>query len=416
MILKLRKTRIKVPRDLGPISRIDRAAESRPEDVGLNRKHVEAIWTHVEELYRTGLQPAITLVLRRHGKIVLKRAIGCVSGNEPDDKRPLVPLEPDSPICLFSASKAITALLVHKAVEQNLLSLDDRVVDYVPEFGAHGKDKVTLRQLMAHRAGIPSIPIKNPDPRLLLDWDKIVNILCTAKPSNQRFERQAYHALTAGYVVGELLRRATKRELPDLMREWLAAPLGARYLTYGLAPEHRHLAPRNVFLGPKLWPVTSFAKRILGASFDRAVEISNDDAFLSAVIPAGNIYASADEACRVYQMMLNGGVLDGVRVFKPDTIEEAVRPVGPIQMDGMLLVPLRFSAGFLLGENPVGLYGPRTKDAYGHLGFINILCWADPHRDISASLLTTGKSMAPDGILKLVRVLGAISRACPPTA
>lgn len=406
--------RVKLPRHLDEVTRIDHAAEYPAEELGMKQREVARIWSAVEHLYRAGVHPALSLVLRRRGRIVLKRTIGCLRGNAPGDEGPQIPLEPDAPLCLFSASKAITALLVHKLVEDRRLRLEDRVALYIPEFAAHGKERVTVRQLLAHRAGIPRIPVRDPDPRLLFDWDTIVRMLSAAKPDRLTFERQAYHALSSGFIIGELVRRVSGRELPDLLREWIARPLGCRYLTYGLAPELRHLAPPNVATGPRtFWPVTTYARRIMGVSFERATEVSNHDAFLSSVIPAGNIYASADEAGRVFQMLLDRGRWNGRTVFHPHSVREAVRPVGKIQIDGMLGVPLRFSAGFMLGENPFGLYGPYCHEAFGHLGFVSVLCWADPQRDISVALLNTGKSVAPSGVLRLVRVLGAISRACP---
>jgi CubicO group peptidase (beta-lactamase class C family) len=402
-----------VPDDLAEVSTIDRAAECDPKDVGLEPARVEAIWHAVEDLYRSGLQPAMTLVIRRHGKIVLKRGIGCLSGNAPGDEGPLVPIHPDAPLSLFSASKAITALLVHKLVEQGKVALEHRVAEYIPKFAARGKDRVTVRQLMAHRAGIPLLPVQDPDPELLKHWDAIVDMLCAAKPADAKFQKQAYHALTAGFILGELVRRASGRELPELMKEWLAEPLGCEYLTYGLAPGLRSRAPVNVFTGPRpFWPINTFAHRILGVSFERAVEASNSEAFLTGIVPAGNIYASADDACRVFQMLLDHGKHNGTRVFEAATVAEAIRPVGPMQVDGMLRIPIRYSAGFMLGENPFGLYGPKCSQAFGHLGFIAVLCWADPARDLSVAFLNTGKSVAPMGVIKLARVLGAISRAC----
>lgn len=406
---------VKIPPELDRVSTIDRAAECDPKDVGLDPQRVEGIWDAVEDLYRTGLQPAMTLVIRRSGKIILKRAIGCLSGNAPGDDRPPTPLEPDAPVSLFSASKAITALLVHKLVEQGALSLGDRVAQHIPKFGARGKERVTVRQMMAHRGGIPLLPMVDPDPDLLRHWDAIIDMLCAAKPADAKFQKQAYHALTAGFLLGELVRRVSGRELPELLKEWIADPVGAKYLTYGLAPGLRQLAPVNVFTGPKVfWPITTFAKRILGVSFERAVEASNSDAFLSGVVPAGNIYASADDACRVFEMLLNHGKANGNQVFKAETVAEAIKPVGPMQVDGMLRIPIRYSAGFMLGENPFGLYGPRCGHAFGHLGFISVLCWADPSRHLSVAFLNTGKSVGPTGVLRLARVLGAISRACPP--
>lgn len=410
-----RARRIELPDELAEVTTIDREAEVDPRSVGLDPQRVEAIWQAVEHLYQSGLHPAITLVIRRHGRIVLKRAVGCVSGNAPGDNGPPVPIHPDAPVSLFSASKAITALLVHKLIEQKQLRLENRVADHIPKFGARGKDKVTVRQLLAHRAGIPLLPVHDPDPELLRHWEAIVDMLCAAEPADSKFQTQAYHALTAGFILGELVRRVSGRELPELLKEWIAEPLGCRYMTYGLAPELRPLAPPNVFTGSRpVWPISSFTRRILGVSFERAVEASNSDAFLSGVVPAGNIYASADDASRVFQMMLDKGRFEGRRVFEAGVIADAVRPVGPIQMDNILRVPLRYSAGFILGENPFGLYGPKSSHAFGHLGFVSVLCWADPARDLSVAFLNTGKSVAPTGVIRLARVLGAISRACPP--
>jgi CubicO group peptidase (beta-lactamase class C family) len=409
--------RVAVPDDLDEVVTIDRAAECDPKEVGLERLRVNAVWDAVEDLYRTGLQPAMSLVVRRGGRIVLKRSIGCLRGNIPGDEGPAIPLSPDAPISLFSASKAISALLIHKLVELGKLRLEDHVADHIPKFAARGKERVTLRQLLAHRAGIPLLPVLEPDPDLLRHWDAIIDMLCAARPADAKFQKQAYHALTAGFILGEVVRRASGRELPELLREWIAQPLGATHLTYGLAPALREQAPLNVFTGPKVfWPINAIARRVLGVSFEQATEASNSDAYLSGVVPAGNIYASADETSRVFQMLLDRGKWNNQRVFKSETVAEARRPVGPMQVDGMLRIPIRYSAGFMLGESPFGLYGPRCQHAFGHLGFIAVLCWADPSRDISVAFLNTGKTVSPTGVVRLARVLGAISRAFPPLA
>lgn len=411
----VRRTRVAVPRKLAALTAVDRDAECDPREVGLNPKAVAAIWTAVERLYRTGLHPAMTLVLRRHGRIVIKRAIGCLRGNGPGERGPLVPLSPDAPLCLFSASKSVSALLIHKLAEDGRLRLEDLVVDYIPEFAAHGKHRVTIRQLLAHRAGVPAIPDVDPTPELLRDWDRAVQLLCAAKPFDRHFERQAYHALTAGYIVGEIVRRVGRIDLHDALQQWLATPLGCRHLTYGLPDARRDDAPHHWMTGPRpIGPLARYVKNIVGVDFDAAIAASNTDAFLSAVVPAGNIYASADDASRVFQMLLNGGELDGTRVLQPETVEEALHPVGRIQWDGTLRMPIRFSAGFMLGEEPFGLFGPHCGQAFGHLGFVSVLCWADPQRDISVALLNTGKSVAPSGLLRLVGVLNAIGRGCTP--
>jgi CubicO group peptidase (beta-lactamase class C family) len=107
-------------------------------------------------------------------------------------------------------------------------------------------------------------------------------------------------------------------------------------------------------------------------------------------------------------------VYEGRRVFQPDTIEEMLRPVGKRQFDAMLVLPLRFSAGMMLGDNPVGLFGPRTRHAYGHIGFLNIVAWGDPDRDLSCAILCNGKSIAPSSFTRLARIIAMIGRNCAP--
>jgi CubicO group peptidase (beta-lactamase class C family) len=400
-------------RDLSALTRIDRRAECAPESVGLSERGVERIWSAVENLYRTRTHPAITLVVRKRGKIVLKRAIGALRGNAPGEGGDIEPLQPDAPICLFSATKAITAILVHKLVDDGRLCLDDRVAEYIPEFAAHGKGVVTVRQLLAHRAGVPSLPIKYPDPALLKHWDALVHMLCVAPPADPTFQTQAYHALTGGYIAGELVRRVSGLELNDALQEWLVAPLRLKQMTYGLPESARARSPHNHNTGPRsYWPMNRYLHRILGVPFEMAVDASNDDGYLSSVVPAGNIFASADDVCRVFQMLLDGGELDGVRVLRPETVRDAVQPAGPIRFDHSLLVPIRYSPGFMLGENPVGMFGPRSSQAFGHLGFVSVLAWADPSRELSAALLNTGKSLSPTGALRWAQVVNAIAQVC----
>ena len=410
----INQNRSRVPEDLSSVTQ--RAVECDAEAVGMTEKGRRHIWRAVEDYYRTGLQPGMSLCIRRRGQVVLNRAIGHARGNGPGERATSqTPMTPDTPVCLFSASKAISAMLLHKLVEDGRVALTDRVMDYLPEYGVNGKEETTLRHLMAHRAGIPRVPVKNPDPKLLMDWDGAIKMLCAAKPVAGPGEQQAYHAVTGGFIIGEIARRVTGRPLTELLRDWIAAPLGAQHLTYGLPVEARGQEALNYFTGPKLvFPVSVVAKRALGIEFEKVATIANDESFLSSVIPAGNIYATADEASRFFQMLMNGGLWNGQRLFREDTIATAIKPVGGIGFDRTLMVPVRFTPGFIRGEKPFGLYGENCPQAYGHLGFINIVCWADPARDISVALLNTGKSMSPDSLPGLGKILWAISHYCPP--
>jgi CubicO group peptidase (beta-lactamase class C family) len=95
-------------------------------------------------------------------------------------------------------------------------------------------------------------------------------------------------------------------------------------------------------------------------------------------------------------------------VLERATVRGAVAPSGATAFDRMLLVPMRYSAGLMLGNSPVGLYGPLCRNAFGHLGLINIFCWADPDRDLAVSLLSTGKSLYGTHLIALTALLNSI--------
>lgn len=409
------KRRVQVADDLAPVTTIDQEAECDPVEAEMTSAGVNHIWHSIEQLYRTGVHPAITLVVRRRGKIVIKRAVGCVRGNTPGDPGPQHPLAPDAPQCLFSASKAVTALLLLKLIEQGKLRIDDRVCQYIPEFAQGGKGHITVLDLLTHRAGVPFIPKEHRDPDLLRDYDQVVQLICAADSVDGGKRRQAYHALTAGFIVGELIRRVGDIELNEALHDWLAKPLGCEYLTYGAAPEIRDQVPINAATGQKIiWPFNLYLERIVSVPFDEAVAESNGDAFMSSIVPAGNIYASADDLCKVFEMLLNRGSWNGQQILTPETVALATKPAGKITIDRTIMLPMQYSPAFMLGADPVGIYGPKCGQAFGHLGLLNMLGWADPERDISVTFLNTGKSMAAIGVARMFQVLMAINKECAP--
>lgn len=409
-----RDARIEVPRDLEVVTTRDGASEVDPHEVGMTREGVEAIWKAVGRLYRTGLQPAIALCLRRHGKVVLNRAIGHAQGNGPGEgpEVPRVLATPQTPFCIFSASKAVTAMLIHHLDDQGKIHIDDRVSEYIPGFARHGKEAITIRHVLTHRAGIPSVAGHNALQELL-DWDRIVELLCDAEPVWTPGRRLAYHAITGGFILGEIIRRVTGKDIRQYLRDEVLAPLQMRLMNYGVPPEVVPQVARNYFTGSEVpFPISVLVKRAIGVSFREACELSNDPIFLTSIMPAGNIVATADEVSRFYQLLLNEGELDGQRIFDPRTIRRAVTESSYLEIDFTLAFPIRYGLGLMLGDKRVSLFGPNTPRAFGHVGFIQVLTWADPDRRIAVGLLTSGKPFFGLHIRHTIGVLQAISRHC----
>jgi CubicO group peptidase (beta-lactamase class C family) len=405
----------RVPGDLASVTTIS-ADEQSPGRAGMTQEDAAAIWSAVERLYETGMHPGISLVLRRRGRLVLKRAIGHARGNGPGDEgEQPVPMTPDTPVCLFSASKALAAMPVHLLSERKQLSLLDPVSHYLPEFGRNGKRDITIYQLLCHKAGVPTIPVEGLDVgELLLDRDRIYRLICATSPDRPG-HHHAYHALTAGFVVAMLVEKVAGQGFRRFFREQISAPLGLESLDFGTRGAGLRRVARNYTTGFRLHHGQDrYLKRAIGAGLRHAVDLSNDPRYYAALIPAGNAVATADDCSKFFQCLLNGGSLDGKRVFAPLTVRRAVAEVGKPELDRSLLVPLRYSAGMMLGDSPFGLYGPDTPRAFGHLGFANIVAWADPMRDISVSLLTTGKLVVGPHLVALWKLLSAIAQHCAP--
>jgi len=411
----LRSKKIIVTDDLSTVTQYNPAEEVNPKDAAMSQENVDAIWSGVEKYYQTGVHPAITLCLRRLGKIVLNRAIGHAQGNGPEDKSGTEKtlITPQTPICQFSASKAVTALLIHLLSEKGEIHLTDPVSHYIPEFGAHGKDDITIYHVLSHRSGFPMAP-KGTDPDILFDFDGAVKMVCESEPKYPAGHTLSYHAVTGGFILGEIIRRVTGKDIRTFVDDTIRKPLGFKYFNFGMPVDEQYTAARNYVTGPPVvFPFSSLITRSLGKEWNDIVRISNKPKFLQAIIPAGNLYATADEISQFFQLLLNGGELNGVRIFDPLTVRRATIEAGKMEFDKtMVLLPMRYSLGMMLGSDPISLFGPYTKEAFGHWGFFNSFSWADPTRDLAISLQTTGKALLGTHLIEHFQLLHRISKNC----
>lgn len=390
-------------------------AEVHPAEGGLTHRDVEAIWQSVVTLYKTGLHPSIGLCVRRRGHIVLDRAIGHLRGNAPTDPPDVarVPIRYDSLFNLYSGSKAITAMLIHLLDERGQVHLDDPVSEYIPGFERHGKEWVTLRHILTHRAGIPAVPGEKVDLDLITDFDRIIQLLCDAKPISVPGRRLSYHALTGGYVLAEVVRRVTGRTVREFFHDEVRAPLGFRSFDYGVTESDVDLVAQNAFTGaPALPPYTWLVERSLGVGIHEAVALSNEPKFLTSIVPSGNIIGTAEEGSRFFELLLREGELDGKRIFDRRTVRRAVAEQTFLEVDSFLGMPVRYGMGFMLGSNWFSLYGPNSARAFGHIGFTTVSAYADPERDISVCLMTAGKPFITLGQLAWLNVARTIAKHC----
>jgi CubicO group peptidase (beta-lactamase class C family) len=398
--------RVHVPRDLEAIT--TSAEENRAE-----RDAVETVWEAATDLFRSGVHPALALCVRHRGEVILDRAIGFARGGGPHDGADAPgrePATPATPYCVFSASKAITAMAVHILHERGALSIEEPVAKYIPEYGTHGKDKITIAHVLAHRAGVASLPPDAYDLEHVEDRVRLVRFLTEAKPAHAPGKLLAYHAISGGFILGEVVQRITGQTMREVLADLILDPLHFRWGNYGVAAEDvERVGPSYVTGPPLLPPFSNIAKRVLGQSIDKVVAASNDPRFLTAIVPSGNVVTTANELSRFFEIFRQGGELDGVRVMKKETLKRALTEQSHLEFDFSLIFPTRFSYGLMLGAQYVSLFGRDTQEAFGHLGLINIMGWADPARELSAGLITSGKALLYPELPRFYNVMQTIA-------
>lgn len=370
------------------------APEAPPRSVGLEPDAIEAIWDAVVDFYRTGFHPAIGLCIRRRGKVVLDRAIGHARGNSPSDRRgaPLVQATPNTLFNFFSGSKVVTAMLVHLLAQRNLLHVDEPVATFIPEFGRKRKQRITIRDLLTHRAGIPGVPPGVVDLDLLQEPERILQMIYDVEPTYEPGRVPAYHAVTSGFLFAELIRRVSGIGIREFLHAEISEPLGMNHFNYGVPPERLEDVAIDAYTGPKLyWPLRDIFRKALGSSVEKLIELSNDPRFRTAVVPSANLIGSADDICRFFELLVSGGSFEGKRIYSASTVRRAIAPQTSWQVDRIILLPMSYSMGFMLGTDPVGLYGVWCGRAFGHVGLSNILAWADPERDLAVAFMNSGK-------------------------
>lgn len=394
-----------VPEDL------DAAVARGPEEPAT--VDVERVWRRAVGVYRSGVHPSIQLCVVHQGRIVLDRSIGHARGVVPGaslDDPAVVPLDTETPVNLFSAAKALTAMVMHLLEERGAVELDAPVSRYVPDFARHGKESITLRQVLTHRAGIPSLPREAFDLDVLADPDRVEAVVCDLRPSALPGGTPAYHALTGGFVMEAVTRHATGRSLREVLATDVKTPLGLRWFDYGALGADADRVATNVCTGVPLFPpISLLVDRLIGTGWDHAVRLSNDPRYIGGVVPSGNALVTARDIAAFYQCLLAGGTLDGVRIFEPETIRRAVRADRPRPaIDRMIGLPLQYGTGFMLGTRSISLFGWNHPRAFGHVGLANSFTWADPDRDLAVALLTTGKAVVGTHIPALFQLVSEI--------
>jgi CubicO group peptidase (beta-lactamase class C family) len=311
----------------------------------------------IDELVDSGAERGLQVAAYRGGELVVDAVAGAADSTSGRK------VESGTPFYCFSVVKAAASTIVHILVERGLFDYDTPVVEVWPEFGAHGKDKVTVRHVLSHTAGVPGVPLTTTIEDLC-DWDRMCAAIADEELWWEPGTKIGYHALTFGYVVGEIVRRATGKPISSVLAQEVSQPLGLdKEMYFGMprSEQHRLAVIEDAPMSPEM--ISQMAQMPKDLPMFRAAPISlmpnaafgNREDVLAADIPAGG-KTSARAIARMYAALL--GEVDGVRLISAMRLREAtaVAMSGPDQVFGM---PTTWGLGYSIGG--LGSGGSKTS-------------------------------------------------------
>jgi CubicO group peptidase (beta-lactamase class C family) len=321
------------------------------------------------------------------------------------------PWERATIVNVFSTTKAITALCAHMLVDAGSLDVDSPVARYWPEFAQAGKQQITTRQLLSHTAGLAAIRESLPT-EALYDWPRMTDVLAREAPAWEPGTANGYHALTYGYLVGEVIRRIVGKTPGAFFRDEIALPLGADF-HIGL-PESE-----DVRVADMVPPTTAelhaagaqtkidtetLAGRALSNPPLRA-EVANTPEWRRAEIPAANGHGNARSVARVMAVLGCGGSIDGVRLLGEQTIAKAIEEQRYAK-DLVLGFKMRWGLGFMLTSRQLP-FGPNPR-TFGHGGWGGSLGFADLDARVSWAYIMNKMSPGTAGDMRVAGMLAGL--------
>ena len=343
-----------------------------------------------------GLHPGAALAVYRNTRLVVD-----LWGGLADDAAG-TPVAADTMFILYSSTKPLAAACLHLLWERKRLDWDDKVADYWPGFAKHGKDAVTIRHILTHRAGFPETPPELSWDRWQ-DWDYVVECMENIIPEYPAGQLMAYHPRNFGWVIGELVRRIDGRPINAFLRDEILDPLGIDDGYIGLPPE--------------LEPRVSRIHAMEDCDRPGMIRPYNRPEVHQAVHPAGGGIFTARALARFYAMLGNGGALEGVRILMPQTVIEGTKLQSEAN-DFSLGQTMRRSLGLVIDDSRMAAspdHGPGNfghgGGTFGHGGAGTSVGWADPDEGLAVAYITNGFRASATNNPRLAAISQAVRAA-----
>jgi CubicO group peptidase (beta-lactamase class C family) len=332
----------------------------------------------INRFIESGSEVGVQAVVMHRGQCVVNVAAGLA---DPVSRRTT---RPDTLFWAASAAKGVASTVAHVLAERGVLDYDLPVAEAWPEFAAHGKDKVTVRHVLCHTAGVPGLPPDLSEAQLC-DWERMCALLAAAELWWEPGTRFGYHNYTFGFLLGETLRRITGQTLSGLLQELVTAPLGVSDEVHFGVPER--LLPRVArqvgSSGATSEPAAldSPQARASPAAIVPSAELTNRPDILRADIPSTGTMTAVGVA-KIYAALL--GQIDGIDLVSPQRLE-AMAAITYTGLDEVMGVPSQWAFGY--SPYRPGAAPGRPGSTFGMVGGNGSVAFADIDTGIAVAVM-----------------------------
>ncbi|MCP4002853.1 MAG: beta-lactamase family protein [bacterium] len=325
---------------------------------GFCRSDFEPVREAFSANFDNGLELGASVAVTKDGEPVVDLWAGDAA---PDGS----PWQEDTIVNVYSTTKTMASTCVLVLADRGQIDLDAPVADYWPEFAANGKEGVRVKHVMSHSAGVSGFDPAVKDASELYDWDEICTRLAAQTPWWEPGTASGYHAVTQGYLQGEIVRRVSGKSIGTFFREEIAEPLGADF-HIGLDPKHDSRVGELVPPANSLASAANTDPNSIGTRTMTSCNITGEEPRTSewrrAEIPAAGGIGNARSVARVHSALACGGSVDGVKILSEAGVARALEEQtnGP---DKVLQVPIRFGMGFGL-NSPIMPISPNERSFF----------------------------------------------------
>jgi CubicO group peptidase (beta-lactamase class C family) len=334
----------------------------------------------IDQLVESGAERGLQVAVYHNGRLVVDAVAGIA---DPAASRRVTS---DTPFFSYSIGKGVAATVVHVLAERGVLDYNTPIAELWPEFGARGKEKATVRHALSQSVGVPGLP-RGLTVEDMCDWDKMCAVIANAEPWWEAGAKIGYHAVTWGYIVGEIVRRASGKPISQVLREEVAGPLGVAdelFFAVPLSAQGRLARLEDAPIHPDMAAAMETSEDSpllkLGPAECTTAAFGNRADVLSANIPAGGT-VTARAVARMYAALL--GEVDGVRLISPERLRE-VSAVAMSGIDQIFGFPSAWGLGYSIEQSTSNAQESQTIFGVGGVGGSN--AYADRERGIAFAL------------------------------